>query len=178
MTQIAKARNAMRNIVSAVAVTALGLVTAGTAAAACATLPVITVIDHVALGTFTRPDTGSGSSFVTLNPEGVRTLPPNLRVTNDSSRDVFRPARIQISGPVATCPNFSISLSILSGDLSQLSLAPASGYTFVTATTNAATGRLDSLGKFVFYLGVRAEVRDQPGASVAGSVNVQVTLRD
>lgn len=141
---------------------------------------VLSVVDTLVLGTFTRPDFGGGTANLTLSPVGSRILPPNLSV-NDPSKDIYRPARLQVTGG-PTC-EFRIDLATLTGTLTALTVSAGSGYvitnsggTTISTGGSNTRGVLDATGRFEFYLGLTTEVTDtSTTATVGGSVNVTIT---
>jgi len=132
----------------------------------------ITVNPDIALGSLTRPD--SGTETVTIEPNGTRTLPSELNVGTNNP-DIFNEAQATITGE-QNCV-FQILVESINGDLSNVKLAAGTGYS-LTSNVSGAKGTLDVSGRFEFTIGVSATIDSAPTQVVGGNFTVRVTYSD
>lgn len=124
-------------------------------------------------GTIAQPDLSSGSSTVSIAPDGTRTIPPNLVVKSDT-RDVNRmPKAINALVTGGRGCSFRITLASMSG-VSGLRFAPAAGYA-LSSSNSGAVGVLDSMGQFRFNVGFTTAVfPTSTSPSLGGTITLQV----
>lgn len=131
----------------------------------------LTVTKDLALGTLTRPDTGTADAIVTVGADGTRTLPANLKINSDTLNINKAPhaAVVDVTG-LAGC-SFVVTAAP-TGDLTNVKFLPAQGYS-LSGTGSGATGNLDALGRFRLSVGTSTIV----GASntIGGSISITVT---
>lgn len=134
----------------------------------------ITVVRDVDVGPFTRPDLADGERVVTIAPDSTVSLPPELRV---SDRAGVTPVGgiVEIAGG-ADC-DFVLDVTLTTGDLFNVTFAPASGYQFLSGGSGTATGRLDVTGRFALRVGLSARVSGVPGHPFGGGVTLQTRYR-
>lgn len=127
---------------------------------------------HIALGSLTRPDTGTKT--VIIGSDGSKTLPAELNVGTNNP-DIFNPAEATVTG-TANCV-FQITVNIITGNLSDVTLAAAVGYTSLTSTSNGAKGTLPASEAFEFTIGVSDTIYSDT-TPVGGTFNVRVDYSD
>jgi hypothetical protein len=125
----------------------------------------ITVDKHIALGSLTRPDSGSATVTIDANG-GARTLPPELKVGTNNP-DVFNEAQVTVTGQAGCL--FLITVTINSGSVTNLTFAVGTNPLIIT---NPQT--LDATGKFVFTIGASATIDSTPTQQVGGDLTVKV----
>ena len=164
---------------SAAATVAWLLLACGNASAACNSTAnggsdaplAVTVATHMNLGRFTRPDTGTG--FLTVSPQGVRSLPPNLRIPSDNNTAFISAAQLTVTGGPGCW--FQVSVTPVTGDYVSFVAVDGGGSPLASggkAQLNTGTGTLTLL------IGLTLPVPYTGGTLVPGSFEVQVTYTD
>jgi hypothetical protein len=136
----------------------------------------LTYTQTLSLGTFVRPNAVTGAAMLTVAPSGARSIPASLNIPRDTLTVAMAPraAVAQIAGG-RNC-GFSIAATATTGDLSFVKFEAKSPFTFLTSGSGSATGRLDSLGRFEFTVGVSQSVNPAPSSqSTGGSITISVT---
>lgn len=149
------------------------------AQAACNNIPpgtddpiLITVNPDVALGSLTRPD--SGTEIVTIATNGTRTLPSELNVGGNEPVDSFNEAHATVTGG-AGCV-FQITVGTFNGNVSNFKFDGVGSYS-LDSNVCGAKGTLDVLGAFEFTIGVSATI-DSDATPVGGDFQVIVSYSD
>ena len=133
----------------------------------------ITIDQHLKLGSFPRPDTGTKT--VIIGSDGSRTLPPELNVGTNNP-DVFNQATATVTGGAGCI--FQITVNTITGSLSNVTLAADSGYSSLSSNSSGAKGTLNSSGTFKFTIGVSDIIDSNTATPVGGSFNVRVDYSD
>jgi Domain of unknown function (DUF4402) len=175
MTMILSARRQAAAVVAGLAMLCL----AGPAVGACDKTtdgPIsLTIDNNVALGTLTRPDNGQPDASVTVAPDGTRTIPGNLIISNASGNPLVsqpRAAKATITGGPGC--QFEITVILPGIGVPRASMAPLAGYAFVSQSGSTSQGVIDGTGRFKVTIGAEATVSLGNDPVIMGSFDVTV----